>query len=149
MIRKFLLVDDDPDDTDLFLEALKAIDSTVELENSLDSRRIVSKLQKGEVNPEIIFLDINMPDMNGWDCLQVLKNDKRLKEIPVVMFSTSSVSRDGEKAIKNGALCFLEKPASFISLKEFLTQIVDASPNSLIPRLRDIEATKLHRLLVS
>ena len=149
MIRKFLLVDDDEDDTELFLEALRNIDSNIQLHTLHNCRQVHESLKGGKFDPEIIFLDINMPDMNGWECLSVLKNDEELRDIPVVMYSTSSVNLDGKKALHKGAVCFLEKPSSYLKLKEFLERITSASTDELDLALRKIEAEKTHRLMVA
>ena len=125
MIRKFMVVDDDPDDVDLFLEALSKIDKTLICDSSKNGRDLLNKLESGTIsNPEIIFLDVNMPDINGWDCLANLKADSRFSSIPVIMYSTSSAKRDTEKALKLGALGFYEKPSSFSLLIDFLQMIV-------------------------
>lgn len=149
MIRKFLLVDDDQDDTELFHEALRNIDNSIEFHYAQDCRQIISLLKKGDLHPEVIFLDINMPDMNGWDCLSILKNDQQLRDIPVIMYSTSSVNLDGKKALNKGAVCFLEKPPSFLKLKDFLAKLTTASSENLALELRKIEASKSHRLMVA
>jgi CheY-like chemotaxis protein len=149
MIRKFLLVDDDEDDTDLFYEALRDIDSSIEFHNGYDCQETIKKLKSGQINPQIIFLDINMPEMNGWDCLSVLKEDASLRNIPVIMYSTSSVNLDGKKAISKGAVCYLEKPPSFVKLKEFLERISLTPAENLRFELRRIQADNSHRLLVA
>ena len=149
MIRRFLLVDDDPDDTDLFGEALKNIDSNIEFYSGHDCNEILSQLKGQKIKPEIIFLDINMPDMNGWDCLAALKNDQELRDIPVVMYSTSSVTLDGRKAITKGALGFLEKPPSYEKLKEFLRKLIPASSTNLDGELKKIAASKSHRFMAA
>jgi len=149
MIRKILLVDDDQDDTELFHEALKNIDHNIEFYKVHSCQEGLEELKNGEFHPEIIFLDINMPGMNGWECLSILKSDEELKQIPVVMYSTASLSLDGKKALKNGALCFLEKPSTYVKLKEFLEKITVASSENLERELRKIEASKSHRLLVA
>ena len=149
MIRRFLLVDDDPDDTDLFEEALKNIDNDVEFYSAQDCSDVLSQLKVQKIAPEIIFLDINMPEMNGWDCLAALKNDPQLRNIPVLMYSTSSVMLDGKKAITKGALGFLEKPPSYEQLKSFLIQLLPLSLATLDQQLKKIAATRNHRLMVS
>jgi CheY-like chemotaxis protein len=149
MIRRFLLADDDQDETELFGEALRDIDQSLELYSAANGKEAISALYKGQVQPEIIFLDINMPEMNGWDCLTTLKSDTALREIPVVMYSTSSAGLDGKRAVESGAICYLEKPPSFLKLKNFLEQISISSKNNLPDTLRAIEATKSHRLVIS
>jgi CheY-like chemotaxis protein len=149
MIRTFLLVDDDPDDIDLFEEALKRVDTSIEFYRAEDGSEVISLLKQDKIQPDIIFLDINMPDMNGWDCLAELKKDQKLKDIPVVMYSTSSAAIDGKKAISNGALGYLEKPPTFHELEEFLLKLVPASSSSLNDALRKIAAAKRHRLVAA
>ena len=74
--------------------------------------------------PDIIFLDINMPIINGWQCLSVLKEQEIYKSIPVIMYSTSSHSEHVEKARQLGALCFFTKPPNFQNLKKSLEIVV-------------------------
>lgn len=149
MIQKFLLVDDDPDDTDLFEEALRKIDRSIQFYRAEDCREVIAQLKEQKIRPEIIFLDINMPDMNGWDCLAALKSDQKLKDIPVLMYSTSSVIMDGEKAITRGAHGYLEKPTTFDELKDFLDNLVTASASEISVKLKTIAAAKSHRMMVA
>jgi len=121
MIHKFVVVDDDPDDVELFLEAISEISQTAICLSARDGRDLLNKLESGEIiNPDIIFLDVNMPDMNGWECLMNLKKHATFKSLPVIMYSTSSAKKDAEKALELGALGFYEKPTNFLMLKEFL-----------------------------
>jgi CheY-like chemotaxis protein len=149
VIKKFLLADDDQDDTDLFLEALKNIDDSIELSAARNGAEALKKLNKHLPVPEIIFLDINMPEMNGWDCLMNIKQSDRFKDIPVVMFSTSSTSINGKKAIQSGAVGYLEKPTSFLKLKDFLEQLTQASQTNLLETMRSIESSRSHNFLVA
>lgn len=149
MITKFLLVDDDEEDAELFQEALRNASPNAEFVSYTDCRQVFSKLRAGELKPEIIFLDINMPHLNGWDCLSIIQNDERLRTIPVIIYSTSSVTIDGRKALHNGATGFLEKPPSYIKLKEFLEKIVTTPAPDLRHALHKIEASKTHGLLAA
>ena len=149
MIRRFLMVDDDEDDTDLFEEALKNIDNNIEFYRAHDCSEVISRLKHQQISPEIIFLDINMPDMNGWECLNALKTDKQLSNIPVVMYSTSPLVIDGRKAIIKGALGYLEKPPSYELLMEFLRKLVPASSANLNQELQRIASSKSHKLMVA
>jgi CheY-like chemotaxis protein len=149
VIRKFLLADDDQDDTDLFTEALRNIDNSIELRAANNGKDALKKLEHQPNMPEIIFLDINMPEMDGWDCLRNIKKHERFKDIPVVMFSTSSTSINGKKAIQSGAAGYLEKPTSYLKLKDFLEQLARASKNNLMDTMRSIEASKTHNFLVA
>lgn len=149
MIRKFLLVDDDPDDGEMFSEALQEIDNTIEFCFIFDPSDLVTKIRGGTFDPDIIFLDVNMPRVSGWKCLEELKRDSKLRDIPVVMYSTSSLAVDATRAISNGAFCYLQKPMNFVKLKEILTVIKEASPQTLLTALRRIEPTNDYRFRLS
>jgi CheY-like chemotaxis protein len=120
----FLLADDDSDDAELFREALSSVNSSVDFQH-VDDGHGVFEFLCNTVNrrPDIIFLDLNMPAMGGWQCLSKLKNDIYFKDIPVIMYSTSSHPRDKEIAIELGALGFLTKPSDYKSLQRMLYNI--------------------------
>jgi CheY-like chemotaxis protein len=126
----FLLADDDNDDADLFREALSSIDPPVDFHHVEDGEMIFQFLEtiQGK-KPDIIFLDLNMPGMNGWQCLAKLKNDNDFKDIPVIMYSTSSHQRDKEIANELGALGFITKPFDYKIVKVILSKIAQADGN--------------------
>jgi CheY-like chemotaxis protein len=120
----FLLIDDDADDSELFREALEEIDQSISLhcaENGEEALKLLTTIDK----PSIIFLDINMPRMNGWECLKKLKSMDAYKNIPVVMYSTSSHQREVDIAIDLGALSFFTKPHSYSELKNMIKGIIE------------------------
>jgi len=110
MIRTFLLIDDDQDDKELFCEAIFAIDEQIVCYAETNGRKALEKLNSKKIeNPDVIFLDVNMPIMDGWQCLSMLKSSDALKNIPVIMYSTSSQFEDIEKAQQMGAASFFTK----------------------------------------
>lgn len=125
MYKLFLLADDDHDDAELFAEALESIDASVTFHHVEDGQAVFTLLNTLGTKPDIIFLDLNMPAMNGWQCLTRLKNDIYLKHIPVVMYSTSSNPRDKEIALELGAHGFITKPSDFKLLKQMLHDITN------------------------
>jgi CheY-like chemotaxis protein len=117
MNRIFLLADDDPDDVDMFREALSIIDPSIIFYHAQDGRGVLDNLgDKNLEKPGIIFLDINMPIMNGWECLAKLKECELYRNIPVVIYSTASYHKEVEKAFDMGAICFFTKPTEFRQL---------------------------------
>jgi CheY-like chemotaxis protein len=148
MIKRFFLADDDEDDTSMFAEALKGIDSSIQFDTAQNGRDLLEKLKEQKNFPNIIFLDINMPEMNGWEALEILKRERALKDIHVIMYSTSLSILEGNKAIKKGALCFYEKPTNFLMLKDFLSSISTSSPDDLTKTVKQIAASKRHRVYV-
>jgi len=123
MATRILLVDDDGDDTWLFMEALRGIDPSIVCICATDGQEGLDKLKEIEP-PGVIFLDINMPIMNGWDCLKAIKSNNDFKNIPVIMYSTSSHMEDISKAFDLGILCFFSKPFDFKNLAKTLEVIV-------------------------
>ncbi len=122
MIRRILLIDDDGDDRDLFREALEKVSPATGYLSAADWEEALLVL-RGAM-PDIIFLDINMPFVNGWDCLRRLKSDLQLRHIPVALYTTSSTIRDRQAAEASGAQAFYTKPDSFQELKRLLQKVV-------------------------
>ena len=125
MKKIFLLADDDGDDKQLFREALEAVDPSVVcycVDNGQEALDLLSNQEK----PHLIFLDINMPGMNGWQCLKAIKDNEAYKHIPIIIYSTSGHQREVDIAIDLGALCFFTKPHNFNELKKIL-QVIAAN----------------------
>ena len=125
MIRDILLVDDDLDDIDLFREALNEVDSLVNFHSAKNGLQALELLHSAQIiTPDLIFLDINMPEMNGWRCLAELKSTPLLKQIPVIMYSTSAAKMDEQRAAGLGAKCIYQKPERFEDLKRLLKTVI-------------------------
>jgi DNA-binding response OmpR family regulator len=121
-----VLTDDDEDDRELFGEALSQLNFKVKLKTYQDCNSMVNavlKIKKADL-PNVIFLDINMPGKTGLDCLKELKADAHCKEVPVVMFTTSSSLSDVQESRKLGADLFLNKPQDFKELVSILNKLI-------------------------
>jgi len=117
------LTDDDPDERFLFEEALSLAYESVRYLFAFDGVDALEKLQSSEMlPPDLIFLDVNMPRMNGIDCLKQIKSSEKLKSIPVIMYSTSSYYQP--ECIAHGASHYLEKPNDFSQLCDTLKFIL-------------------------
>jgi CheY-like chemotaxis protein len=115
--RTFFIVDDDVDDQELFAEAVSEIDSSIACISVSNGEEALDVLRNRKIElPDMIFLDLNMPRLNGKQCLAELKREKHLKDIPVVIYSTSSEKRDIEETSRLGAAHFLTKPNKFDEL---------------------------------
>lgn len=124
-MKNFLVIDDDGDDRELFSEALASVDPEIGCYFAEDAEEALKKLDDGEFDgPHVVFLDINLPGMSGWQCLTELKKHDKHRHIPVIMYSTSSHQRDREIAGDLGAVCFVTKPSDFKKLREILKEIV-------------------------
>lgn len=125
-----LNVDDDQEDRAFFCDALREIDPTITCLVAGSGMDALALLEKRSVLPDYIFLDINMPMMDGKQCLKVLKSIPRLEPIPIIMYSTSTDTREIKECYKLGAIDFLIKPHSFEKLINDLTSIFEFSRRS-------------------
>ena len=119
-----LIVDDDIDDLEIFTEAVKTISTQINCIRALDGAEAMQMLDN--INPDIIFLDINMPGMNGAECLSLIKKNEEFKNLPVVVYSTSPDMIDfGQYEGLN--VCCLKKDVSYlntvISIKRILNDL--------------------------
>lgn len=125
--RFIYLADDDQDDREFFADAVLEIDPGVILEQAPDGMHLMDELlalSPSEL-PEFIFLDINMPGKSGLECLQEIRNSEgSLKEVSVVMLSTSSDPAIIEKSMELGATFYAVKPSCFQRLKSLLEQVL-------------------------
>jgi len=123
--KKILLVDDDTDDQLFFVDAITELEPTLECGIANNGLEALDHLQKVPPPPTLIFLDLNMPFMNGFECLAELKKTNEYKEIPVIIFTTSNHPVDMERIISMGASMFLIKPPDFTALKNKLNHILE------------------------
>ena len=123
--KKFFIADDDPDDQELFIEALLQIDAQCKCVTAFDGLEALNKLFSQTIHvPDFIFLDLNMPKMNGKECLVEIKKNNIFKEIPVIIYSTSADKKDMSEAMQLGAVFFLQKPNRFEELSRALLHII-------------------------
>ena len=127
-----LNVDDDQEDREFFCDALREIDPTIICLVAGSGMEALSLLQTQRPRPDYIFLDINMPMMDGKQCLKALKSLPDLASIPVIMYSTSTDTREIRECYSLGAEDFLIKPHSFEKLVNDLNSIFALSRRSPI-----------------
>lgn len=124
--QNLLLVDDDEDDGEIFIAALKAVSGAVAYTVLTDATEALNQLSSKEIIPDVIFLDLNMPVMNGQQFLFEVKKNQRLQNIPVVIFSTTSHFPTIQLIKESGAHDFITKPNNFDELvyvlKNFLSE---------------------------
>lgn len=107
------------------MEAVSEVDGSIECFSSTSGEEALNQLERGEmVMPDLIFLDLNMPKLNGKQVLKEIKNKNSLKGIPVIMYSTSFAPRDIDEITDLGAAYHLLKPARFDELCESLQNIL-------------------------
>ncbi|AWA31520.1 response regulator [Flavobacterium magnum] len=126
------LTDDDSDDCLLFSEALRESHSGVTLNVTTDGVRLMEMLHGAPLmTPMVLFLDLNMPRKNGFECLEEIRKSPNLKDIPVIIFSTSSNTDIIDRTYRQGANYFISKPNSFVLLKKAIGLILSFDPTQL------------------
>lgn len=118
--KNILQIDDDIDDCEFFMEALQAV-SDADYTAMHSAVEALNKLIRHEIKPDIIFLDLNMPVMSGFEFLTAIKTQKIIQNIPVVVFSTSQFEETKLKARSYGAKDFISKPSDFNEMKKIIS----------------------------
>lgn len=124
MYKNILLIDDDYDDQEIFVMALEEISDSVKCIALTDAQNALELLEKKELTPDVIFLDLNMPVMNGQQFLVEIKKKEELKKIPIIIFSTSFHQATIELTKLLGAKDFITKPSNLPDLIEILTPLI-------------------------
>lgn len=114
------LVDDDPDHVLLITRALRDTDHDVHTRAFQDPEEVLQALASDDQLPDLILLDINMPGLTGFQVLERLKADRRLKRIPVVMLTSSELSSDVARAYELGASGYISKPSYMHDIRAVL-----------------------------
>nr|WP_294926197.1 response regulator [uncultured Flavobacterium sp.] len=121
-IYNLLLADDDEDDCIFFREAIDELSLPVKLVTVNDGVELMGFLEINTAGnlPDILFLDLNMPRKNGYECLAEIKAIEELKELPVIIFSTSLDIEIVNTMYDKGALYYIRKPGDFSKLKQVI-----------------------------
>ncbi|MDQ3111007.1 MAG: response regulator [Bacteroidota bacterium] len=131
-----LLADDDPDDRLFFKEAIGGFAQSTHLTTVPDGEHLMHLLANETIElPDVLFLDLNMPRKNGFECLSEIKSSEKLKNFPVIIFSTSFEQEVVNTLYTNGAHYFIRKPSEFSQFKKIIQQTLQliAEKNSVKP----------------
>ena len=122
--RKILLIDDDEDDQEIFLLAMRKLSARASCTCESDATEALKKLAAKQLNPDVIFLDLNMPVMNGQQFLARVKSQAEFRHIPVIIFSTSGVQSTMQAVKELGAQDFITKPGDLDTLVDILAPLI-------------------------
>jgi DNA-binding response OmpR family regulator len=138
MYKNILLSEDDDDDYLFFKDSLKELEEKVDLTRASDGQQLMAILEESDPKPEVIFLDINMPRKNGFQCLLDIRTSQQYDSIPVIVMSTTQDTDIINMIYKQGANLYICKPADFKELKRQISDVLlngvpDFSVESYIP----------------
>lgn len=117
-----LLADDDADDLFIFNEAILHTKLPLEFSYAEDGRKLLEVLEN-DVIPDVLFLDINMPDVNGIECLKTIRSKSRFKKLPIIIYTTTDFKPNLETCFEYGANLFVVKPNSFNEIVKIIEQL--------------------------
>jgi CheY-like chemotaxis protein len=121
---KIMLADDDRDDRFFFDKALKVISIPTTLATVEDGAMLMNYLHTNTNNlPDVLFLDLNMPKMNGSECLTEIKQSETLKHIPVIIYSTSYHEDVADVLYNHGAHYYIRK-TDLTEIEKILKQVL-------------------------
>ena len=121
-----LIVDDSPDFIWLLREIADESATYLNFTDVNDGITALAYLQKvppydNRAPVDVVFLDLNMPGMDGWEVLKNVRGDKRLKDLPIVVLTSSTQDSDARRAFHESANTFVTKPTNIARLRDFLT----------------------------
>lgn len=118
------LIDDDADDREAFEVALNEINPRIEYLTAPSGEEGLRMLDQSEITPTHIFLDLNMPKMDGWECLREIKKRERLKHVPVIILSTAQWLRDRLELQKLEIARYITKPNTQAELTKAISKVL-------------------------
>lgn len=118
-----LVADDDEEDRQLIKDALKESRLLNEIRFVKDGEELMQVLLSDAPLPGLILLDLNMPKKDGREALKEIKNNPRLKQIPVVVLTTSKAEEDIYRTYNLGVNSFITKPVTFNSLVDIMKDL--------------------------
>lgn len=124
LYKNILLIDDDRDDAEIFMQAADRLNKGVALRWYQNPELALEDLKCADNLPDLIFLDYNMPKINGLEMLEELKSEKKLKDIPVILISTPSQEFMRELLEKKKIIQYISKPNSFNDLIKVLSTVL-------------------------
>ena len=134
-----LLADDDIDDCIFFEDALKELPISATLSTVNNGIQLMNYLlAKSDNLPDVLFLDLNMPRKSGIECLTEIKMIDKLKDLPVIIFSTSFNTEVVDLFYQKGAHYYIRKPGEYEKLRKVILEAVTlTSQNKLTQPTRD------------
>ena len=138
-----VLADDDDEDALNFRDALKHIAVKAQLTVVRNGDELMRLLRETPILPRTIFLDLNMPRKNGFECLREIRANKRYHDINVIIFSTSQQEDVTDSLYYNGAQYYIRKPADFHELTSILGLALSILEEKRHPSKKDDFVLKL------
>ena len=137
-MKNIFLTDDDIDDCSMFSDALNEVYTGAKLTITNNGLKLMEALEENvPPSPEMIFLDLNMPLKNGFECLDEIRKTPRFQDIPIIIFSTNSNNDIVEQTYLHGANYYICKPTSYSILKKIILHVLSFDISQLQQPVRE------------
>ena len=119
------LADDDEDDRFFFQSAIEEMEFNSKLTLFKSGKELMEHFnQEDFVKPHILFLDLNMPGLSGFECLKLIRSNPNLRDLSIAIYSTSNSEQDIEETLSGGANIYIHKPNDFERLKHIIIHVL-------------------------
>jgi DNA-binding NtrC family response regulator len=125
-----LYADDDVEDVEIFNEIINMINPSIQLIHAPTGEKALKILEDAALLPDYIFIDINMPGMNGKSCLAQIKSDQRFFNVPTIIYTTSGDISEVETLMSLGAINYIIKPNTVREAIDGLAQVLAREDNA-------------------
>ena len=119
--KTVIVVEDEPDAAELFAEMMRV--SGFRVLKTYSSTPAISMIAKEQ--PDVVILDIMMPDISGLEVLRFMRRESQLRDIPVIVVSARSMPSDIQEGLEAGATIYLTKPVGYLDLKQAVDQVMN------------------------
>ena len=137
-MKRILLIDDDVEEHEIFSCALEEIEDEISFMALSSAKQAMQALISFNLKPDIIFLDLNMPEMSGEEFIEAFKDCKELHSIPIIIYSTS-LTYSEKSTVWPGVTYAFKKPDTFYELVESLDSILNTESSYLKTKNRQIQ----------
>jgi len=122
--KTVIVVEDEPDAAELFAEMMRV--SGFRVLKTYSSTPAISMIARER--PDVVILDIMMPDISGLEVLRFMQREAQLKDTPVIVVSARSTPSDIREGLEAGATIYLTKPVGYLDLKKAVDQVMQEKP---------------------
>lgn len=123
--KTVIVVEDEPDAAELFAEMMRV--SGYRVLKTYSSTPAISLIAKE--HPDVVILDIMMPDISGLEVLRFMRRDPMLKDTPVIVVSARSMPSDIKEGLEAGATIYLTKPVGYLDLRKSVDLVMQEEPS--------------------
>ena len=121
--KTVIVVEDEPDAAELFAEMMRV--SGFRVLKTYSSTPAISMI--AQEKPDVVILDIMMPDISGLEVLRFMRREEQLMDIPVIVVSAKSMPSDIQEGLEAGATIYLTKPVGYLDLKKAVEEVMQGS----------------------